>query len=347
MTAIPKISILGAGCIGSYIAGCLLPLYKDTPARLSLIGREKQRAVILSKGLSTTDLDGNLNNTISSINFVDNKELMESTIVPQDILIVTVKCTAIAESLDEIKQLIDNDTIIIALQNGIGSETLLKQTFAENKILSGIVGFNVVEQSPSHFHRGTDGEILIESNVEQSTNDKVLMQLVSMLNQQKIDTELVDDFEQVCWGKLLLNLNNGINALSNIPLKAQLSNRPFRKLLAGAMQETLTTLKAANIAPAKLTKVAPSMVPVILKLPNFLFTRVANQMLAIDPLARSSMWYDVSNNKPTEIEFINGAVVHLAKQFNVKTPINDAIIASIRQAEKQQQGSPSLSAQAI
>ncbi len=56
----------------------------------------------------------------------------------------------------------------------------------------------------------------------------------------------------VQWGKLLLNLNNAINALSGLPLRDQLSQRAWRAILAAQIAEALQMTKAAGIAPVDL-----------------------------------------------------------------------------------------------
>ncbi|NEU34717.1 2-dehydropantoate 2-reductase, partial [bacterium LRH843] len=63
------------------------------------------------------------------------------------------------------------------------------------------------------------------------------------------------DMLAVQWAKLLLNLNNSINALSKKPLKEQLSIRKYRQCVAMAQQEALALLDYAQITPAKLTAV--------------------------------------------------------------------------------------------
>ena len=72
-----------------------------------------------------------------------------------------------------------------------------------------------------------------------------------------------------------------------------------------------------------------SVIPYVLKLPNFLFTRVANKMLAVDPTVRTSMWWDMSQGKPTEIAYLNGAVVDTGMRIGVSTPANKRIVALI------------------
>ena len=350
----PRVMVFGAGCIGNYLAGSLLPFYQETPNKLSIIARQSMVDKVNSSGLTVTDYLGNEHRTPSpiSISTVDafQAETSETetpaTEVPKteapEILLLTVKCTAVDASIDDIKKLINDNTIIVALQNGIGSESHLIQAFPHNKVLTGIVGFNVVEQADGHYHRGTEGEVLIEH-----FDNVGLTQLVDMFNQQHIPSELVTNIEQVRWGKLLLNLNNAINALSDIPLKSQLEQASYRKVLAACMREALAALKQSGIAPAKLTKVSPNLVPMILSLPNWLFKRVANQMLAIDPLARSSMWYDIGQNKITEIDYINGAVISLAEKAGTKAPANTLVVRHIKEAEKAKNGSPAIAAEKL
>ena len=60
----------------------------------------------------------------------------------------------------------------------------------------------------------------------------------------------------------------------------------------------------------------------ILRLPNWLFTRVARRMLQIDATARSSMWDDLEAGRVTEIDALCGAVVRLAAQQGMAAPLN-------------------------
>jgi 2-dehydropantoate 2-reductase len=57
-------------------------------------------------------------------------------------------------------------------------------------------------------------------------------------------------------------------------------------------------------------------------------------MLAIDPLARSSMWEDLEAGRVTEVDWINGEVVRLGREYGVVTPVNDRLVELIRNAER-------------
>ena len=56
-------------------------------------------------------------------------------------------------------------------------------------------------------------------------------------------------------------------------------------------------------------------------------------MLAIDPLARSSMQDDLNLGRTTEVDWINGEVVRLANTLGGNAPINSYFIEQIKLAE--------------
>ncbi|MEQ8826952.1 MAG: ketopantoate reductase C-terminal domain-containing protein, partial [Parvibaculum sp.] len=85
------------------------------------------------------------------------------------------------------------------------------------------------------------------------------------------------------------------------------------------------------IRPAKIGRVSPGLIPVILRLPDFLFTRIAGSMLKIDEDARSSMAEDLEQIREPEIDYLNGEIVRLGEEFGVPTPVNSSIVATVKQ----------------
>ena len=69
-------------------------------------------------------------------------------------------------------------------------------------------------------------------------------------------------------------------------------------------------------------------------------------MLAIDPEARSSMWEDLERRRPTEIDYLQGAIVAMAAKLGVPVPINARIAELVRAAEAAGGGSPRLTPEA-
>jgi 2-dehydropantoate 2-reductase len=133
------------------------------------------------------------------------------------------------------------------------------------------------------------------------------------------------DLRPIQWAKLLLNLNNPVNALSGRPLRAQLLDRDYRRVLAALQDEALAALAAADIVPARLTPLPPRWLPTVLRLPNLLFERVAARLLRIDEKARSSMADDVAAGRRTEVDAFCGEVQRLARAHGGDAPLNARI----------------------
>ena len=91
------------------------------------------------------------------------------------------------------------------------------------------------------------------------------------------------------------------------------------------MDELLLVAKTQQLKLPQLTKVPAHWIPRLLRLPNWLFRRIASKMLDIDPTARSSMWWDLQAGKTTEVQYLNGAVAQIGKQLSVPCPANYTI----------------------
>ncbi|MBL8280979.1 2-dehydropantoate 2-reductase [Acinetobacter junii] len=314
-----KICIYGAGSIGCYLGGRLVAADYD----IDFIVRPRVQQELQTYGLTVSDYTG-FKQTISV-------NQLQMSIDPNgaahaDIVFVCVKSTSTEQVALELKDILKKKTIIISFQNGLSNVGILKQILTEHTILEGMVPFNVAALGNGRFHQGTDGALYVKSHDQ-------LVELVLAFQKAKLEFQLEQDMQAVQWAKLLLNLNNSINALSQLPLKQELSIREYRQCLALAQLETLNLLKIAKIKPAKLTPIPAQFIPKILKLPNPIFKIISKKMLAIDPLARSSMADDLMVGRKTEIDWINGEVVNLARQLNLTAPINQKLIELVKQAE--------------
>ena len=73
------------------------------------------------------------------------------------------------------------------------------------------------------------------------------------------------------WGKLLVNLNNALNALSGLPLRQQLAQRAWRRLFADQIAEGLAAISAEGIKPVSSTPIPAGWTPHLLRLPDAIF----------------------------------------------------------------------------
>jgi 2-dehydropantoate 2-reductase len=151
----------------------------------------------------------------------------------------------------------------------------------------------------------------------------------------------------VQWGKLLVNLNNALNALAGLPLRRQLAQRTWRRLFADQMAEGLAALRADGIEPVSSTPVPASWTPHLLRLPDGIFNVVLGRTMKIDPEARSSMWEDLQRGRATEIDYLQGVITEIADRHGLQVPLSRRIVALIKSAEKNAKGSPGLTPEQI
>ncbi|MFT4940594.1 MAG: 2-dehydropantoate 2-reductase [Paraglaciecola sp.] len=322
--------VFGAGLIGCYLGGVLQSLGLNT----RLVCRENIQKKLVG-GLKLTDYSGN-ETSVSQLDFIDPQNLAADKNNKRiaDFLWLTVKCTGVSRSIPDLAPLVGPETIILCCQNGLGSEQKIKQAFPDNQVLRVMVPFNVVELSPGHLHRGSEGRLSMESS---SKSADITTALVKLIDSPIMPLTSTQDMGSLLWAKLQLNLGNSINALADIPVKSMLEQRGYRLVIAAMMKELLQITDRLEIILPKVTALPAHWIPIILSLPNFMFKILANKMLAIDPTVRTSMWWDLSQGKETEIDYLNGAILKQAELLNISCPVNEKIVTLIKQLSNAEQ----------
>jgi 2-dehydropantoate 2-reductase len=313
-----KIAVFGAGAIGGYVGGVLAAHGSD----VVMIGRAQVQSDIAAHGMTLTDLDGRQDSLAAGRCRYDTDA---AALWDADIIIVSVKSGATAEAAAQIAKYARPDALMVSFQNGISNADVLRELGGGRPVLAAMVPWNVAMLGAGRFHRGTQGVLMIEDHSR-------AIPLQTAFNRAGVDVELRNNMPAILWGKLLLNLNNAINAVSGLPLRAQLANRDYRLCLAACVEEALQIVAAAKIVPAQISHIPPQKIPGLLRLSNFMYKILMRLTLKVDDKARSSMQDDVRSGRMTEVEEINGAVVRLAKRLGRAAPYNQKMLQLVQAA---------------
>ena len=305
--------IVGAGAVGCYIGGRLAA----GGQHVTLVGRPRMIEGLATHGLTVTDLDG-YKVHVQSRQLNLTTSLANVKMARPSLILLCVKGGATEAAALQIAAFCPPGSTVVSLQNGVDNVARIAAIAPHAHALAGMVPYNVVMPTANHVHRASGGYLHIGSTA-------LAHEIALLLNACGLSTRLAKDMRPLQWGKLLINLNNPVNALSDLPLRAQLMDRDYRLVLAGLQQEALAVMKRAGIKPAKIAAVPPRVLPHILRLPNWLFRLVASRLLRIDDAARSSMWDDVQQGRTTEIDDLCGAVVRLAAHHGMQAPRNVAM----------------------
>lgn len=319
------ILVHGAGAIGQYLGGRLA----QAGARVLLVGRPAAMNPIGQRGLSVAPLGGEFSpagSTLTVANRLPMDLQLDAAADPSrfgqssglELVLLTVKCGATATAAVELAAALPPGTPVLSLQNGVDNVRVLQSKAPLLTPLAGMVPYNVVIDAPAQVRQATDGVLMVQRHPATEA-------LAALARRAGLALALRSDITEVQWGKLLLNLNNPVNALSGLPLRTQLLDAGYRRVLAGLIDEALIVLDAAGIRPARVTPLPPAWLPRLLRLPTPLFRLLAARMLKIAPEARSSMQDDRRAGRATEIDALCGAVIRLADRHRLASPRNTAM----------------------
>src|SRR5215217_2851757 len=317
MAELPHIAFFGAGSVGCFVGGA----WQAAGLDVSFVGRERTKQDVDAHGMTITDMDGTrLHLPPGSVSFATSP----AALADAGAIALCVKSFDTEAAARDIAKHAPRGIPLISFQNGVSNVFRLKERLPDYEIVQGMVPFNIAYMGSGRWHKGVAGELVAGAH---PLTDAIAAKVGRRLGQLRI----TQDVDGLAWGKLLINLNNAVNALSGRNLLEQLSERDYRRVVAASMVETLEVLKAAGIKPAKLGPIPPDLLPHAIAAPDLLFKSTILKAQRIDPHARSSMADDLAAGRRTEIDYLNGEVVALARSLKLRARVNETIVALIKQ----------------
>ena len=308
------IVVAGAGAIGCFVGGMLAAHGRD----VTLLVRPRVAEQIRKHGLRLTGFDG-LDQQVPAASLTLSQD--PACLAEAGIVLVTVKTDDTADIARLVAQHTPALSTIVSLQNGLDAAEILREALPLHDVRGGMVPFNVVPHGDGRYHRATSGDIFVETG---------RMPLAGYLSVPGLQVTGTGAIIGVQWGKLLLTLQQ------------QLLDRRWRRVMAAQMAEALAVLKAHGIHPASSTPLPAQLIPWVLRLPTPLFSRVAAKMLTIDPMAQTSMSYDLEAGKPTEIDALQGRIIAMGAQEGVATPLCQRVSDLVKEAQARGPGLPDM-----
>jgi len=316
----PKVAILGAGSVGCFIGGA----WAVAGLPVTFIGRPRLSRDVDEHGLTLSDYSGwHAHLAPGDVDYRCGPEGLEEA----QIIALTVKSGDTEAAARDIAEHGTAGATVISFQNGVSNLDVLEQGLGGRfEVARGMVPYNVAYLGNGRFHKGVAGDLYAAQRAGARS-------LAEAVGGGAAALKLSDDMLGLAWGKLLINLNNAVNALSGRTLQDELRRRDYRRVFAASMREGLDLLKRAEIEPATVGPISPHLLPRIINAPDWLFNSVFLKQWKIDAKARSSMADDLAAGRKTEIDYINGELVRLADRLQRAAPVNRAIVELVRKAE--------------
>lgn len=329
-----RYAIYGAGSLGTVLGAYIT----KNGGEIDLINRNKAHVKALNeKGAHIT---GKVEMTVPVKAYTPDEMTGK-----YDVILLMTKQLHNVEVVTMLKDFLTEKGVIVSLQNGL-PEPGIADIIGPQHTMGCVVEWGATLSEPGvciltsepdslSFHMGKMPGI----SDEQFAMVKNLLELMCPVHEE-------ENILGARWSKLLINATfSGLGTVMGGVFGDVYENKDARKVALRCMKECIDVGQAAGVT------FAPVQGKNIIKL--FYYKNAAKKAfgLFLMPIAMKkhrniepSMLQDLKNNKPCEVDAINGVVCEWGRKMNVPTPVNDKIVEVIK---KQQNGELKLEASNI
>jgi 2-dehydropantoate 2-reductase len=299
-----KICVIGCGAVGSLFAAHLA---KQGEAEVFAYDVSRQHVdAINARGLR---LSGEADFTAKLKATSDAKTLPRC-----DFGIVATKAVHTRYAIAETRHLFDDNSAVCSVQNGVGNEEIIAEHV--RYVIRGTTfpAGHIIE--PGHVGYDIKGDTWIGPFEPSKTPYKMVEQLAGALTRAGMNTLALPDARGAQWTKLIFNAGtNPVGALTGLHHGAATFFPPTGELFNSLIDEGLAVAKALRIE--------------LHNDPKQMVMKAANA----SGKHKASMLQDVIAKRQTEVDFMNGAIVHWGEKLGVPTPLNKAVWQLVKALE--------------
>ena len=228
--------------------------------------------------------------------------LPDCTDFKADLIIIAVKNFNLDEVITNIKNFINEDTIIMSLLNGISSEKKLAQKYGANHLIySYFIGHSAVRENRSITQDGINTTVI--GNFENNDNAESVK---IFLNKLGLKCEIPEDIIYSLWLKYMLNVSsNQVSAILRYNFGQMLNNEKCMDLIINIMKEVRSIAKAEGVRNT-----------------DRMLDDAINAIHTMSPEGRTSMLQDIESGRMTEVDAFAGTIIELGKKHGIMTPYN-------------------------
>ena len=310
--AISRVCVIGAGTIGSLLAGHLAGV-----CEVSVLTRRPEHAALLrEQGLRISG-----KHELAAEVFATHEA---AQLRQFDIGIIACKALELELTASQLAGHAER-AAMMTVQNGLGAEAVVAR-HGPWPIISAVTFMSGIRHSDVHVEYELDTATWMGPWAQTTTPYPLVEELAALMISAGLEAEAMEDLLPAQWSKLIFNSAiNTVAALTELPhvdLFAQ--EREFGdlgRLVHGLIDEGVAVAAAAGVAlhddPWEMNVLAVAR----------------GETAHSDYAHRPSMLEDVLARRPTEVEFITGALVREAARVDVKVPLSTAMYRLVRARE--------------
>jgi len=315
-----RIAVIGAGAIGGVVAAYLKKAGED----VLLIGRSEQVDAINAHGLSVKGVRGNEIIHVPAATRLDKC---------YDLVIFTVKTQDLEEAFAHNSEFLEPSGLMLTTQNGVQADNILSSHFERERQLSSIIMFGSTYTKPGEIVFNFEGDWIIGRPL--TPLDPTAHKIADVLGKAFKMVPSINIMGQK-YLKLFVNFNNCIPALIGKSMQETFADIDLCRLSIMLLKEGVDIIKQANIELVSLPNFPKERIEGMVQMPLEQAAGIINKTLTTlskEPLY-GSILQSVMRGKTSEIDFINGEVVHLANNLRVPVPLNTKVVDMVHEVER-------------
>ena len=299
-----NIVIVGAGAIGS-LFGALLAK-KNT---VVLVGRTPHINAIRCNGLNITGKT-HLRVKLPAV------ESIKDVSISANLIILTVKSYDTETAIKQIIPMIQEETMILSLQNGLDNIEKMKHIIDKDRILASVTTHGAILMHPGVVRHTGRGRTIL--GVLDDSQSKQLENIVNLFNEVGIETQASNEIMKEIWAKAIINSSiNPLTAFFDCKNGYLLENPLLEKTVENICEESTCIAQAEGIS-----------------LDDIEMIQRTKEVIRDTANNHSSMQQSVSQGKKTEIDSINGKLITIGKKHRIDTPLNKILVELVTSSKR-------------
>lgn len=304
MKDIKNVLICGVGAVGS--------IYAD---KIQNFDSESLRVLVDEQRLKRY-LDNPIAFNGKELNF--NYVLPDENNYKADLIIIATKFYGLEDAINNIKNFIIDDTVILSLLNGVTSEEIIAKAYGRDKLLySYFIGHSAIRTGNSVVH--DDVNTIVYGSENEADNENVL-RVKKYFDKAGINYKIPEDIKHSLWLKFMLNVcANQPTAILRMTFGEMLENSCFMDFAIEVMKEVQAIAKAEGV-----------------KNSEAMIDETVAHLHTMIPEGKTSMLQDVEAGRKTEVDMFAGTVMQLGIKHNIPTPYNKVLKEMVEIIHKSQ-----------
>jgi 2-dehydropantoate 2-reductase len=298
---------MAAGAVGGYFGARLAADGHD----VFFIARGAHRDAIARNGLAVESVHGNLH--LPKVNVTDDPK----AVGPVDVVMFAVKLWDTEKAAELTRPLVGPNTRVITLQNGVDSVERIAPILGADQTIGGVAYIATVIEQPGVIKHTSQFATMHFGRADKKP-DPVLDAFAAAGKKAKCDIDLSKDIQVERWEKFIfLTAMAGATASRRSSIGPVIATEEGKAFFRALMEEARAVGKASGVdVPA-----------------SYIESRMQFVTTKVEPGMKASMAHDLERGNRLELDWLNGKVAALGKQYGIPTPASDEVVGKLS-AEK-------------